>query len=227
MKLIVIPGTGCPDNKKYASVYRFLEHAASGYGYSSADNSLRWPGHNQPGQNHCGVMTLDGALEVAKKKTEQLENGTENYDFLARSFGCYVALKIAQDLQPRLLRKIILWGPPPYWLVWEMFSRDIEKNSQVAKDKGTTVDSTLFPSIVPLESMLPDVRYQTIVATGDHDPYVPVSYLEYLESIVKKRTSNETRQFVQFKKAVPGAVHEVPEDAHESVKQAYLKALFE
>lgn len=220
MKLVVIPGTGCPDNEKYASVYRFLEHAASDYGYNSADITLRWPGHN-----HHGILTLDEAQEVAWEKIEELEAGTEEYDFLARSFGCYVALKIAKEKQPNRLRKIILWGPPPYWLMWEMFCRDIEENSRIARGKGTSVDDTLFSTLVPLESMLAEIRYETIVATGNQDPYVPPAHLHYLESIVQKRSDHP--QCIRFKGAVPGAVHEVTEDASDLVKQAYLKALFE
>ncbi len=170
---------------------------------------------------------MDGALDVARIKLGELEAGSDQYDFLARSFGCYVALKMALDGQLKNLRKVILWGPPPYWLMWEMWRRDIEANKKIAGEKGLAVDNALFPTFVPLECMLPMMRYETVVATGDQDPYVPHAYLHYLESIVKERKSSKYCQSIRFNAAVSGAVHEVTEDAPGPVKEAYLKALFE
>ena len=222
MKLIIFPGGGSPDNPKYASVYRLLELEANKYDYASADTSLRWPGHE-----NIGVVTLDGAVEVAQRKIDELEAASSKYDILARSFGCFVVLKIALDKKPKGLRKIILWGPPPYWLMWDMWCRDIEKQKEKALTKGLGVNDTLFPTVVPIEWMLPQIPYETVVATGDQDPYVSRSYLHYLESLVQEHKSKEHCQFIRFKDAVRGAVHEVTEDAPKPVIEAYLKALFE
>lgn len=221
-RLVVFPGSSCPDHEKYASVYRLLEKAAIDYGYSSSDISLRWPGHN-----FLGTLTLDGAVKTAWEKIEKLEAGNADYDVVARSFGCYVALKLAKEKQPKRLRKIILWGPPPYWLAWELFYRDIKDISEKCKPYLTAVDATFFPSIEPIESMLPTMTYEMVVATGANDPLVPKSYLDYLESIVRIRNNGNNCQSIKFKAAVPGAAHEIKEDADESVKEAYLKALFE
>ena len=222
MKLIIFPGGGSPGNPKYASVYRLLELESKNYGYTSTDCSLQWPGHE-----NNGVLTLDGALHVAYAKLDELEAGSDKYDILARSFGCYVALKIALDKKPKGLRKIILWGPPPYWLMWEMWCGCLNKFAPQAKDKGLTVDEKLFPSIVPIEWMLPQISYETVVAAGTQDPYVSEAYLRYLESRVRERKSDKYCQSIKIKEAVPGAVHEVTEDAPKPVIDAYLKALFE
>lgn len=228
MKLVIFPGSGSPDNHKYASVYRLLNFAAPAYGYSEVVSSLRWPGHNLN-----DVLTLNSAVEVAQGKIQELEFDSESYDLLARSFGCYVALKIALEVKPRKLRKVILWGPPPYWLIWEMFCRDLEGgekkggNKQKAAEKGVAVDRALFHSIEPIESLLPQVTYETVVATGEQDPYVSPAFLSYLNLIVQQRKSVEFCQSISFKDAVVGAVHEVTENSPKPVIDAYLKALFE
>lgn len=222
MKLIIFPGGGSPGNPKYASVYRLLELEAKNYGYTSTDSSLRWPGHDKN-----GFLTQDGALQVANATLVKLEARSDKYDILARSFGCHVALKIALDKKPKGLRKIILWGPPPYWLMWDMWCKDIEKHKGTAAEKGLTVDKNLFPSIVPIDWMLPQIPYETVVATGAQDPYVSHAYLRYLESLVQERKSDKFCQYIKFKDAVPGAVHEVEENSPRPVIDAYVKALFE
>lgn len=222
MKLIIFPGGGSPGNPKYGSVYRLLELEAKNYGYTSTDISLRWPGHEKN-----GVLTLEGAQQLAEAKLDELEAGSEKYDILARSFGCYVALKIALDKKPKGLRKIILWGPPPYWLMWEMWCKQLETWMPKAAEKGLSVDEKLFPSVVPIECMLPQISYETVVATGTQDPYVSHNYLRYLESLVQERKSDKFCQSIKIKEAVPGAVHEVTEDSPKPVIAAYMKALFE
>lgn len=222
MKLVVFPGGGSPHNPKYESVYRLIKHVARDYGYTEIDVSLLWPGHERN-----GVITLDGAMAVARGIIDKYEAQSEQYDILARSFGCYVALKTALDRNPKGLRKIILWGPPPYWLMWEMWVSDLGTNREKAAEKGLAVDTSLFPSLVPLECLLPMMRYDTVVATGDQDPYVSPAFLRYLETLVRERKSSRYCQSIRFKDAVPGAVHEVTEDAPEPVRNAYIRALFE
>ncbi len=222
MKLVIFPGGGSPGNPKYASVYRLLEQEANKFGYTDTDTSLLWPGHENK-----GILTLDGALQIANIKLDELEASCDQYDILARSFGCYVAVKIALDKKPKALCKIMLWGPPPYWLMWDMWYRDIEKQKNKAAEKGLKVDEKLFPSLVPIEWMLPQTSYETVVATGAKDPYVSHAYLRYLESLVEERKSDKICQSIKFKDAVPGAVHEVTEDSPKPVIEAYLTTLFE
>lgn len=222
MKLVIFPGGGSPDNPKYASVYRLLEQESKRFYYDSTDCSLRWPGHNS-----CGVITLDGAVKIVLAKLDELEAKTEKYDILARSFGCFVALKVALVKKPNGLRKIILWGSPPYWRMWEMWGKHLETWKPKAADKGTNVDEKLFPSVEPIEWLLPQITYETVVATGAQDPYVSYAYLRYLESLIQERKSDKICQSIKFKDAVPGAVHEVTEDSPKPVIDAYLKALFE
>lgn len=221
MKLVIFPGAGSPVNPLYAKAYGLLQRAALEHGYAEVDASLQWPGHENQ-----GVLTLDSATGCACQKVVELDANSQQYDFLARSFGCYVAVKTALDAQPKGLRKVILWGPPPYWLMWEMWHRDLDTNRQIAMKKGVTIDQTLFPSLAPLDCMLPMMQYETVVVSGAQDPYASPAYLRYLESIVRDRQSTKVSQSIMFKEAVPGAVHEVTEDAPSPVIQAYLRALF-
>lgn len=223
MKLLVFKGVSNSDDPKYESVYRLIETRAKKYGYTDVDTSLRWPGHSPGGD----VVTLDGAVRVAYGKLEKLEASRDEYAILARSFGCYVALKLACDKKPKWLRKIILWGPPPYWLMWKMWCQDIKTWKSKVAEQQTFVDDMLFPSLEPLECILPEMRYETVVAVGDQDPYVSHAYLCYLESLVQERRSKDYCQSIRFKDAVPGAVHSVTEDSPKPVIEAYLKALFE
>lgn len=222
MKLVIFPGGGSPGNPKYASAYGLLQQAALKHGYDSVDAPLLWPGHENQ-----GVLTLDGALDRAFQKVAELDKDSQQYDFLARSFGCYVAVKVALERCPTRLRKVILWGPPPYWLMWEMWHRDLDANRLIAAEKGLAVDQTLFPSLDPLECMLPLMRHETVVATGEQDPYVSPACLRYLQSVVQERRSTKFSQSIKFREAVPGAVHEVTQDAPEPVIRAYLTALFD
>lgn len=222
MKLVIFPGGGSPGNPTYASAYGLLKRSAPEHGYDTVDTSLRWPGHEEQ-----GVLTLEGALERARLKVAELEDDSQPYDFLARSFGCYVAIKSALETQPKGLRKVILWGPPPYWLMWEMWHKDLDANRLIATGKGLSVNEALFPSLEAIECLLPMMRHETVVATGEQDPYVSPAYLRYLESIVQERRSTKYSQSIRFKDAVPGAVHEVTGEAPAPVILAYLKALFD
>jgi len=221
MKLVIFPGAGSPVSPLYVNAYGLLQRAALEHGYDTVDASLQWPGHENQ-----GVLTLDGAMSRACQKIVELDANSQQYDFLARSFGCYVAVKTALEAQPKGLRKVILWGPPPYWLMWEMWCRDLDINCQVASKKGVTIDQELFSSLAPLECILPMMRHETVVVSGAQDPYVSPAYLRYLESVVRERRSTKVSQSIMFKEAVPGAVHEVTDDAPAPVIQAYLKALF-
>lgn len=210
--LLIFPGGGSPHNERYASVYRLLDRLGKSHGYTCIE-TLVWPGHTSG-----SVLTLDGALSTAQSRLDEIEAAGTDYCVLARSFGCIVALAACTGREH--LKKLILWGPPPYWLLWEMFSRDFDRNREITLSKGTYIDKSFFPSLHPVESMLKDVVCETIVATGAADPYVPQFFLDYLASLARDTSK------VRFKPAVCGASHEVAEDAPPAVIAAYTQALF-
>ncbi len=223
MKLIIFPGAGSPDNTAYSKVYDLLESRAPEYGYTSVDSSLRWPGHINDQGVATGSLELKSAVSVAEEKLMKLERAREDYTILARSFGCTVSTSCVTTMQLEKLSKLILWGPPPYALMWEMFVRDLDINAKDAREKGVIMDEAIFPSLTPLESLLPQVPCETVVATGAEDPYVPPAFLEYLRS----RTKNNNN--ITFKAAAPGVGHEVPPRkgrVTDQEIQTYLDTLF-
>jgi hypothetical protein len=219
MKLLVFPGSASPCNSLYREVYQLLRSGAKKYGYQKVDTSLRWPGHFDSGGRSIGKLTLDGAVDVATRKVRQFERAGQPYDILARSFGNYVAMKTILNTRPKLLRRLILWAPPPYWVLWKMFVRDRTETEKIAREKWLAFDEAFFPSVIPLETMVPELGVPCVAATGTEDKYCAHKYLNYLKGF-----ATGTEFTVQD--VVAGAIHEVHPGLGKPVVAAYLKALF-
>jgi pimeloyl-ACP methyl ester carboxylesterase len=220
MNLIIFPGGGSPNNPAYKDVYTLLEEEAAKYGYENIDTSIIYPGHIDENGNVEGKLTLDSAVNTSLSKIQQYEEKGIQYDFLGRSFGTIVATKIAIDLKPKNLRKLILWGPvPPYWRLWEMFVRDIKKQMAVAQKKGIYFDETFFNSIIPIETLLPLIDYPVVIATGSNDEISKPHYFDYFKLCV----SNGSQ--VSFR-VVKGAPHTVTLNCAPDVIRLYIEALF-
>lgn len=114
----------------------------------------------------------------------------------------------------------MLWGPPPFWLVWQMFIRDFAENASIARDKGVQIGEDFFPSIEPVESLLQNVTTPTIVTSGSLDPYCSPSFLGYLKNIVMANKK------VIVREPIKGAKHEVAMDSDPELINAYSNALF-
>ena len=220
MNLIIFPGGGSPTNEMYRKVYDLLAGAATNYGYQNIDTSITYPGHADNDGKSSGKLTLDGAIGMAISSVQEYETKGLQYDFLGRSFGTIVATKIATDRKLKYLRKVILWGPPPYWLIWQMFVRDLKENIKIANEKGLHVDATFFPSLEPLESMLPLLEHRTVVATGTKDPHSKPIYINYLSNCV-------VHKFNFLFRIVENAPHEVTrENCTPEIVSSYEEALF-
>lgn len=219
MNLIVFPGGGNPEEPNlYQKVYALITKKAPHYGYNSI-NILKYPGHSFDDTN-LDRLTLDGAIDNANLVVQEFDRNNLQYDFLGRSFGAIVASKYAIDKKPKGLRKIILWGPPPYSLIWEMFVRDITDTIKTSKTKGLLADKTFFPSVVPIESILGKLEYPTIIATGTKDPYSTYHYVNYLKSFFEHKL-NFTFKIVEY------AFHEITEEnCKDEVINTYFEALF-
>ena len=213
--LVVFPGAGDPASPLYQSVYLLLEQLAKDHGYSEVSTDVRWPGHLSV--NNLS-LTLGSSVDLAMKRLSLLDG---HYDLLARSFGCFVALKCENMLPPtNKPSRIMLWGPPPFWLVWQMFIRDFTENASIARDKGVQIGEDFFPSIEPVESLLQNITTPTIVTSGSLDPYCSPSFLDYLKNIVM---ANEK---VIVREPIKGAKHEVARDSDPELINAYSNALF-
>ncbi|HVX91035.1 MAG TPA: hypothetical protein VHC20_05430 [Candidatus Paceibacterota bacterium] len=219
MKLVIFPGSASPNNSLYRGVYGLIQRRASEFGYSEVDCSLRWPGHfDQNGKSDSNFITLEGAVAEAGAKIAELERDGQPYHILARSFGNYVAAKTILLAKPKLVQRLLLWAPPPYWVLWRMFVRDERETRQIANEKWLAFDGSFFPSIIPLETMLPQLEIECVAATGGADKYCRFEYLVYLRSLVQRSP------FI-VRDEVSGAPHEVHEDLPPAVVDSYLKAL--
>jgi hypothetical protein len=224
MNLLVLPGGGNPDaSPLYSEVYALISREAKKFGYNEVKTDIRWPGHVSIPQKYeqSDPLTLKGAVTVAIKAINALSDDVP-FTILARSFGCLVALKLAnqEDQSIRRAYKNILWGPAPYWLLWEMFVRDLKENKEISKNKGLKVDESSFTSLESIESLIINTSLRTIVASGNKDPLCTPAYIKYLSSI-----TNENR-LVTFTQPVVGAGHEVVDASGEQVVRKYVEALF-
>lgn len=223
MKLLIFPAGGSPDNERYTEVYELLAHVGAEYGSESVDYSIRWPGQVTSEGKRTGMLAFDSAVTIAHRRLQDYEKDGSNYVVLGRSFGAHVALSCATASGLERLKKVVLWGPSPHWLLWEMFFRDLAENSRISKSKGCYVSKNVYHSLVPIESMLPSLKYPAVIATGSHDIYSPPSFLEYLNTLVPK----EHRDTIVFR-TVKDAPHEVKSgNVSPTVLKAYLQALFE
>ena len=217
MKLVLFPGGGNPDTDLYSKVYGLLVKRAPAFGYSAVDTSVRWPGHViLPGEGD-DVLTFQGALAVAKTTLAGHEGVGEPYDILARSFGTYIALKATMETTLQHLRRVILWGAPPFWHMWQMFVRDLEETKDTARAKGILVDKSLFPSLHAIESLLQETPRKVIVVTGTDDKFSTPAFHSYLMQI----TAGARRDIV-FRPPVKGAPHEVTAELSREVVDNYL-----
>ena len=222
MHLMIFPGGGNPDDRnKYAKVYRLLaESARRDFGYSTVDDSVRWPGHIRPGQRSGPGLALDSSVSVARAKLAELEKAGERYDILARSFGAHVALQATNDLSLKRLRRLVLWGSPPLWYMWRLFVPELKSTGREARSKGLKVDSTLYPSVVPVEWLIQHTRHRVILATGGLDKVSSTGFHRYLIQLARAGKARVT-----FRKPVGGVGHEVTGEEPARVVRAYLKTV--
>ncbi|MGB7511736.1 MAG: alpha/beta hydrolase [Pelodictyon phaeoclathratiforme] len=224
MNLLILPGGGNPDTSPtYRKVYYLIAREAKKYGYDQVYSDIRWPGHVSLGESYDKVpsLTLSGAVSVAIAAINNLPD--EPFTILGRSFGCFVALKLADHENEMVKRPVknILWGPDPYWQLWRDFVRDLEGNTAIAKEKGLKVDASSFASMEPVEVLLRKITVPTLVTSGALDTACTPSFMTYLSSIA------EGNNMVRVNKIpVNGAKHEVTEESGMQVVNDYSDALF-
>lgn len=205
--LIVFPGAGSPSSTKYSEVYSLISRRASDYGFTSTQ-ICTWPGHLISSGD---VLSLPGAEAVAEEAIKDAERAPENYVILARSFGCMVALKTISHLSLQKLSHLVLWGPPPYWVLWQVFKKNTAKAVDEAASKGTSINENFFDSIIPFEELLCGTTVRTILATGELDPYSTPAFADYLKAISQSKNNN----YIEVRPMVPGVGHEVTTDIPE------------
>jgi hypothetical protein len=204
----------------YKEVYDLIEELAFANGFSEVDQSLRWPGQFEKDHENSPAVCLQTALNVAEEVVATNEEAGVPYSILGRSFGTCVALRLAQTVSARHLRKIILWGAPAYTVVWDNFVRQLAEYREKAKSKHVKIDEQFFTSLEPVEWLLPQMTIPTRVATGSEDAYCNKAFHNYLAALCAGNP------LVEFPSPVPGAPHEFTKKQFPALVPDYAGALF-
>ena len=214
-KLLVFPGVGSPENLFYSDVYTLIEEGARRFAFDEI-RICSWPGQKRTSNDK---LTLHGAVSIAKEVIKEAENHSESYSIFCRSFGTIVCAKALNEIAVSGLDRIILWGPPPYSVLWGLFKRDFETTRKKALEKGTRIGGEFFNSITPIETLLPisSLNKKTLIATGTGDKYSPPTFIDYLKSL---KDCADIRSAV-----VQDAEHEVSYKCPEKVREEYLQKL--
>lgn len=214
--LLVFPGVGSPEQSKYAEVCKLMTEGAKNRGFDEIE-VLYWPGQKAM---HRGELSLNYAAEIARQKLIDWDKSNREYFIHARSFGTLVACTLLNEIRDLRLKRLILWGPPPFFILWDVFRRDFPHARLTAQEKGTWLSETFFESLIPIEVLLKMIQYKVIIATGQRDKYCCPSFLDYLRDITS------TNMNLKFEKAVDGTEHEVTHADKEEVQAAYLQVIF-
>lgn len=215
--LLIFPGGGSPENPLYRKVYHLLQTEAKNVGYEGV-SVLSWPGHSDRENEFSSELSFGGAMGVALARIREQEESLHSFDILARSFGTMVALTCAKESVPHCLGKLILWGPPPFWLMWELFEKGFQANASKNLSKGLRIAPEFFSGLRPVEYLLKDIKVETTVATGQLDPYSTPAFHDYLKAMYG------TRADIRFPDPVVGCEHEVTADNPH--RKEYIDVLF-
>ena len=216
--LLVLPGLSAATDPKYVGVYGILGESARAAGFERVE-FLVWPG--QAPRPLDDEITLEGAVACVREAVAKLQREQKRFSFLGRSFGAHVAAYLTAEDEPIAgLDRAILWGPPPLYVCWKWFVRDLAATSAMVRQRDAVITSRFFASLVPFELLLEQTRARTRIAIGMDDPMVPPPFRAHLDWVVARRTNVDLRE-------VPGCVHEVTFDDPPAVRAAYAAALFE
>lgn len=215
MNVLILPGGSSPHADKYKGAYQLLCDAAKHRGYEAVRVAL-YPGQKDEFGNVSGKATLPSAIESVCELIKDYFCKDE-FIIVARCFGCTVALSVAMKLKIDTLKKIVLWGPAPFWSIWEWYKKDFQKSYEADFKNGVDVSNDYFNSTVPIEYLLKNsYEIPVVVSAGEIDDTCPPSFFNYLREISNRN--------IVFKGPVKLCGHTIrPGDPGE---KEYLDALF-
>ena len=224
--MLIFPGGGNPDTPLHREVFDLIGQNTRRFGYTEMDGNLRWPGQYLPGDAPSGHLTFDGSVAAADGQLAEHERRYERdgigYDILARSYGTYVALKsiLAGEFKGR--RRIVLWGAPPFWVMWKLFLRELDEGRARRAAKGLHLERSFFPSLEPIEWLLQETPRTVVVTSGSEEAYSPPAFQAYLMQLALSSRGN-----VRFRPTVQGAPHETRriDELKPDVIEAYLNSV--
>jgi len=210
--LYILSGAGDPANDLYREVYNLIGSHAKALGYTEVITQ-GWPG--QGSFPDSAVLNQRDSVDLAIELLALAERKEEKYDVICRSFGTMVFLDACRRVRLKGVGFVSLWGIPAYDELHRLFVDELDETIRTSKDKGVSVDHTLFPSLLPAPTLLKrfDQAFPLNVLWGSKDKYCSRTYFQYL------REANNAPN-IQFR-ILEGLVHEVVRD-----EAGYLEALF-
>jgi len=205
MKVLIIPGLSSPNCEKYVTVYNPLKEETTGRIPNSTADILLLPGQEDREGAIKGEFSIPDASSVVRGVIEQCDD--TQIALICRSTGCNVAAHLLAEWPDSPVQQAVFWGPPPFWLYYDMFVRNADTHYANAKDTGVRITEAIAQSATPFESLLKEVTCPIHICAGDEDPYCPPTYLAYLDAIFAKQSNIQVT-------LVPGCEHSVrPGDA--------------
>ncbi len=211
-------GSGSPYNDKCKGGFDLVESGARQYGYQETE-IVSWPGQDKDSSSYSGELAFDGACQVARSHLDEWRSCGEQFTLLARSFGTLVAAKVLSESGVDGIDRVVLWGPPPYPVMWSIFHRDFADTKSKYVAKGTLLHDNFFQFLEPFEAYFLDIPGKVIVVFGSTDKHVPPTFRRYLESLTEEASRYEFRE-------VRDAPHECDYSCPQQVQEEYLHALF-
>ncbi len=181
--LLLFSGSTDPTLGEYPKRYNLIISEAKKRGYNHVQ-LLNWTG--QKSSNNKGAFSMQNALIDAIPIIEKYNELKNDFNIIAFSWGCGIALRSLQILkQCDKLSRIILWGIIPYWEEYEAIV--INKNKSILdayNSAGCFVDDNYFKYQIPIEYLLRTYNMKIPLKIGIGLMDKNVAFLEYIDKIL-------------------------------------------
>lgn len=220
---IVLPRLGSPLGSMYRPVYAFIEEAARRRDMECRQVVYRGAGQLDENGAISGAVSLPKVADIAAGHLAEAPEAT----LICRSFGCMVPgyLYARRPELFRNVRRVVLWGPVPYHVMWQLFgdSAKIEARNEEATSKGARLAPGLFGTLEPLELLCQNLPSVAItVGVGSLDKYSSAAFGDFLSQIIRGAAPASVEVRV-----VADAPHEVhPGNVSPAVLAEYQSVLF-
>jgi hypothetical protein len=178
--VFIFPGLSSPAAEYYRDGYQAVTDEARRRGFEP--ELIHYPGQQKPDGRLDGVLSLRASVADGCARIEAaLASGAKTYRLIGFSFGCFVALRIAQQLQDRPPQLVTLWGPLPFWKCWDNYCGDRTDRHTGSGTRILMPLEAFFGELVPIEHLIGTMGAPLHVCLGEKDEYAPPAFLEYLK----------------------------------------------
>ena len=219
-RVLVLPGTARPSDKRYQRVYETIENGATKCACEC--RTVSYPGQEGPSS---GLLTYLGAVGRAYEAGRVFEP----HWVIGRSLGCVIALAVAGMKEPWVERieGVVLWGPVLGSEMQRRWGSDEAQAEQVRRyeeQRGTFLAADFYKQLPAIESVAATASRNLRIARGSREEYNEDIDLKCLESIHRRLQPSYLREV----RMVEGVKHEVvAEECSPEALSAYLSVLFD